>query len=66
MGSRSESTNSVARIEDVADKLCALIAEEFDCIRDEISANIRCERQIRWLLGCVIVSLVARWLWLQM
>ena len=51
MGSRSESTNNGARIDDVADNLCAMIA-----------GNIRYERQTQLMIGCAGVCLLAWWL----
>ena len=63
MESRSESTNSGARIDEVADHLCARIeeigdnhcariAEEFSSLRARIAENIRYERQTQLMIFC--------------
>ena len=73
MGSHSESTNSGAKIDDVADNLCdrieeitdnhrTQIAEEFASLRALLAGHIRYERQTQLMIGCPGVCLLAWWL----
>lgn len=62
MGSRSESTNSGARIEEITDNHRAQIAEEFASLRAMNAGNIRYERQTKLMIGCAVVCLLAWWL----